>query len=746
MPGEDVNSTLQFGADITDFSAAMQEASRLASRAKSEFDVVASTMDDWSSSTEGLTAKLEQLDAQQQVEERRLAILRAAYEKTVKEQGENSKAAIELETKLNKQQATVNKTAKQHDKFAEKLEEVEKGAEDAADEVKKAGNAAKKSGEDAEDGGDGWTIFKDVVADFVSNTISSLVDSIAGAAEATREYRRDMAQMAQNAEDAGVDMAVMKNTLEDVASVTGEADAAMEGLNMLMASGLKTDEIEFAAQALAGAATKFDGVKFEGIAEGLQETLATGAAVGPFSEIIERTGGNLETFNAGLAACTTEAERQQYVLQWLADSGLAGVHDAYVQNNADLVAAEQAQFRLNDAMAAVGTATEPIQTALSNLGATILEKIAPAITNIVQWVTDNLPIVAPIVAGIAAAFAVLATALAISGIISGVTKAFALLNATLLANPIVLIVAAIAALVAAFITLWNNSEEFRNFWINLWDGIKKTVSSVADWFKKTAKNIAEFFSNAWKTIKEVWSNSTIGKYFKQVWETIKGIFSVVKEVFSGNFSGAWEAVKKIFAGWGAFFSDLWSKVTGVFSKVGSWFGDIFRSAWQGIKDAFANVGSFFSDVWQKIKSAFSFSNMIDIGRNLVEGLWNGLTNSLQWIKDKITGWVGSVLDFMKGLFGIHSPSDETEWQGEMLVEGYVRALQNGRQRMANAMRGLARSGLDAMGEVSTPDVGGAAGMTGKTINFTQNNYSPKELSRREIFRQTHNALAHVGGM
>ena len=123
MPGEDFNSTVRFEADITDYSAAMQEATRLANRARSEFDVVASTMDDWSSSTDGLTAKLAQLDAQQQVEARRLEVLRAAYEKAVKEQGANSKAAVDLETKLNRQQATVNKTAREHDKFAQKLEE-----------------------------------------------------------------------------------------------------------------------------------------------------------------------------------------------------------------------------------------------------------------------------------------------------------------------------------------------------------------------------------------------------------------------------------------------------------------------------------------------------------------------------------------------------------------------------------------------------------------------------------------------
>ena len=52
-------------------------------------------------------------------------------------------------------------------------------------------------------------------------------------------------------------------------------------------------------------------------------------------------------------------------------------------------------------------------------------------------------------------------------------KVFKKLNLILRANPVLLIAAAIAALVAGFIYLWNTSEEFRNFWIGLWEGIKK---------------------------------------------------------------------------------------------------------------------------------------------------------------------------------------------------------------------------------------------------------------------------------
>lgn len=48
--------------------------------------------------------------------------------------------------------------------------------------------------------------------------------------------------------------------------------------------------------------------------------------------------------------------------------------------------------------------------------------------------------------------------------------------------------------------------------------------------------------------------------------------------------------------------------------------------------------------------------MWDIGKNVVQGLWNGIKNCVKWIKDKISGFVDGVVDGIKDFFGIHSPS------------------------------------------------------------------------------------------
>lgn len=89
-----------------------------------------------------------------------------------------------------------------------------------------------------------------------------------------------------------------------------------------------------------------------------------------------------------------------------------------------------------------------------------------------------------------------------------------------------------------------------------------------------------------------------------------------------------------------------------------------------------------ASVNQKIKEA---------GGNLVKGIWEGITGSLQWLKDKVKGWVGNVLDFIKRLFGIHSPSKVFEEEiGNNLAlgigEGFAGTMDNVNKQMADAIQ------------------------------------------------------------
>lgn len=61
---------------------------------------------------------------------------------------------------------------------------------------------------------------------------------------------------------------------------------------------------------------------------------------------------------------------------------------------------------------------------------------------------------------------------------------------------------------------------------------------------------------------------------------------------------------------------------------------------------------------KSVVNAFNqhLKDMVSIGKNMVSGIWQGISGSIDWIKNKIKGWVGDVTKFFKKLFGINSPS------------------------------------------------------------------------------------------
>lgn len=123
MPrNEDI--TTRFTVDISDLKANIQEANRQIKLANSEFKAASAGMDDWSSSADGLSAKLKQLNAVHDAENKKLDSLKQQYNLVVEQQGENSKAAQDLQVKINNQQAAVSKTEKAINQYNARLDEL----------------------------------------------------------------------------------------------------------------------------------------------------------------------------------------------------------------------------------------------------------------------------------------------------------------------------------------------------------------------------------------------------------------------------------------------------------------------------------------------------------------------------------------------------------------------------------------------------------------------------------------------
>lgn len=139
--------------------------------------------------------------------------------------------------------------------------------------------------------------------------------------------------------------------------------------------------------------------------------------------------------------------------------------------------------------------------------------------------------------------------------------------------------------------------------------------------------------------------------------------------------------------------------------------------------------------------------IVEIGGNIVKGLWDGITGLASWLWDKVSGWISGIWDGICDFFGIHSPSREMAWVGEMLVKGLSGSIEDNGDEAVKAAEGMAAdidgvmndlahdmqtalpTDFDVTGNVKSA-IDGASGFGGFTIALniaTFNNYSSEDI-------------------
>jgi len=296
------------------------------------------------------------------------------------------------------------------------------------------------------------------------------------------------------------------------------------------------------------------------------------------------------------------------------------------------------------------------------------------LTAVATWVTDNRgwlePIVVGVVAMVAAFKAWTAAKAAWVAIVQIATAAQAAFNAVMAANPIGIIILAIVGLVAAFLYLWNTNEGFRQFFLDAWDAISGA------------------FSTAWEAITA--GLAAMGAFFTETWESVK--------------SGATAVVK--------FFKGLPGKIATAVSTIAS------------------KIGEKFQDALDTVKGIFSIDTLITTGKDLIRGLWNGINNMRQWIKDKISGFTAGIVKDIKGFFGIKSPSKLFETEiGVNLALGLGKGFDKG---LPDVMADMRRSINAEMGRFSM--MGSGSTTSNLTVNFNQpqTSYSDTLAAMRRV--------------
>lgn len=127
---------------------------------------------------------------------------------------------------------------------------------------------------------------------------------------------------------------------------------------------------------------------------------------------------------------------------------------------------------------------------------------------------------------------------------------------------------------------------------------------------------------------------------------------------------------------------IWEWLVNTVSKIKAWGGDLWNA---GVDSAKQLVKS----VVETVKSIPS--KMLDIGKNIVEGLWQGIINAKNWFMDKVHGFFSGIVDGAKAALGIHSPARKMIPVGDYTVQGMEVGIE---KRMPNLQSNMKEKLMD----------------------------------------------------
>ena len=312
------------------------------------------------------------------------------------------------------------------------------------------------------------------------------------------------------------------------------------------------------------------------------------------------------------------------------------------------------------------------------------ERIGRGLLRTYQFAKDNWSTLGPIIKTVSAALAVY-NALVLANVAGKqleatwtaiVTGKMWAANAAMLANPYTWIVIGIVAVIAAIALC-----------IIYWDEIKATI---LEWWAVISPPIQAFWDKCVQVFEGIWevigpvvmAIVSFSQAYFQVWWTVvstvlQGIWSVLVAVWTAAYNFVITVVPAIVQFAVAYFQLWWAVLGPILSAI--WL--LITSTWQKI---WAFIGPIVTNIWTTIQNAFNngvawltglVSTMAQIGRDIISGLINGITERIGALTAKITSVKNTIVGGLKNALQVHSPSKITMELGTFVTEGLAIGMQ-----------------------------------------------------------------------
>ncbi|BBN99155.1 phage tail tape measure protein [Sporolactobacillus terrae] len=350
-------------------------------------------------------------------------------------------------------------------------------------------------------------------------------------------------------------------------------------------------------------------------------------------------------------------------------------------DGASAKAAQQMKDNLAGAFQELGGAIETMMITIGDKLTPFLQMIANFVQNLVnqfnalpQSVQGFIAVAAAVTAALGL---IIGPILLLLGSLPQIAAGFAMLTGPVGAviGIVALVVAAIVGLLAVIRNLWQTNEQFRNNVMTVWQGIQAIFQAVMP-------AITAIIKVAWFLIKSIIVSTldAIKNVIQGAFGVIANIFKLFGSIFTGNWKGAWDAIKGLLQSavqliWGIVNLYFLGKLLAPLKAFGPAAKGILQAIWNFIKGLFSGgvgaIRGFVEGGFNAIRSIIS---------GVMKAIWSVIKTIWNTIRGNVSGTVSAIRSFVTGAWnGI-----KTAVSGAM--KGVWNAIKSGWDRAVNFLK------------------------------------------------------------
>ena len=406
---------IKFGGDTTELQSALKKVQQASRDTQSDLRDINKALKFDPGNTELLEQKVKALNS--------------AYGETKQKLDAYKQALAQLESKKQSGAQLTAQEERQYDSLKRAIMQCERqldsyGSElaDTAREADASRTALYKVGQTIEDNADKLSNAGSKISSAgtaLSGGIIGAAGALTGLASSQEEAIQRSGQLEVAFTQAGSTAETAQSVYSSFYRILGEEDTATEAAQNLARLTTNEQELQQWTDIAAGAFAVFgDALPITNLAEGAQEAASTGQAgfglsdalnwskisadqwsaalsgnsdaQAAFNQAIAEGQTKEDAFNAALASCSDQQERSTLITETL--NGLLGeAGQQYQETNKDLLASRDAQNEMNQSMQELGEAALPVKTAVTEIGTSLLNTLAPALEAVTGWYKNLSP-------------------------------------------------------------------------------------------------------------------------------------------------------------------------------------------------------------------------------------------------------------------------------------------------------------------------------------------------------------------